>query len=66
MLRTVALLCMLQGWQACVDGVKEMVDSKGNHAVAEHCAAVVSVGGGGVCVWVGGGSNSKKGRHVEG
>jgi hypothetical protein len=27
-----------------------MVDSKGNHAVAEHCAAVVSPGEGGVAI----------------
>jgi hypothetical protein len=41
-------LLPLQGWQACVDGVKELIDGEGgNHAVVEQCADVVSRGGGG-------------------
>jgi hypothetical protein len=38
----------LQGWQSCVDGVKELMEGEGgNHAVVEQCAEVVSQVGGG-------------------
>jgi hypothetical protein len=37
------LTCILQGWQLCVDGVKDLMEKEGNLAVAEQCAAVVSV-----------------------
>lgn len=34
---------LVQGWQSCVDGVRDVMEKEGNQAVAEQCAAVVSV-----------------------